>query len=316
VPDLRASGRTLLIVSGLATAGIALVRRGTRAGRPGSPYFAGSPLLMAHRGGSALAPENTLVAFQRAVDWWHADVLELDVQPTRDGEAVVFHDATLDRTTDAAGPIADRSYQELVQVDAGYRFSPDGGRSFPFRGGGVSIPSLAEVLAACPDVRVNIEIKNGKAQERVWETIREAGAVDRVLIAAGVTKNRRRLSGYPVPVSAGKEDLRTFIGQLRMGKVLITPDVDAFQIPLEWEGRQVLSRELIAEAHRLNIAVHVWTVDDLSEMNRLLDWNVDGIITDRPDRLARLLHVRNGRPLPPGPPNPVPQAFLEDVLRE
>ena len=92
--------------------------------RPGSPYLAGAPLLIAHRGGSALAPENTLLAFRQALEWWRADVLELDVQPTRDGEVVVIHDPTLDRTTDGTGPVAARTFAELRALDAGGWKSP------------------------------------------------------------------------------------------------------------------------------------------------------------------------------------------------
>jgi glycerophosphoryl diester phosphodiesterase len=298
-----------------ATTGAVLLQTRRRELRPGSAFFAGSPLLIAHRGGSGLAPENTLLAFRRALDWWRADVLELDVQPSRDGEAVVIHDPTLDRTTDGSGPVSEHSLAEIQQLDAGYRFTPDGGSTYPFRGQGVGVPKLAEVLAAFPDTRVNIEIKDGRAQEAVWEAIRETDALDRVLIAAGSNRNRARLKDYPVPVSAGKEDLQPFIAQLRLGIILYMPPVDAFQIPDYWDGKQVLTPELVQAARQRNVPVHVWTVDEVEAMKRYLDWGVDGIVTDRPDRLASLLHERTGRPLPPGPPDPCPEPFLERLLR-
>jgi glycerophosphoryl diester phosphodiesterase len=263
--------------------------------RPGSPYFAGAPLLFAHRGGAGLAPENTLFAFERAVAWWQADALELDIQPTRDGEAIVFHDSTIDRTTDGTGPVAAHTLDELRTLDAGYRFTPDLGESFPFRARRIGIPTLLEVLTAVPGIRVNIEIKDGRAQDRVWESVREADAADRVLIAAGSNRNRARLRGYPVPVSAGKEDLRVFLGQLRLGAIAYVPPVDAFQVPDVWDGRPVISEALVRAAHSRNIPVHVWTVDVVRDMELYLDWGVDGIITDRPDRLARVLHRRVGR---------------------
>ncbi len=308
----------LLLPAAAAAAAVGaylLTRDRAHTGRPGWPYLAGAPLLIAHRGGSGLAPENTLLAFQRALDWWGADILELDVQPTRDGEAVVFHDDTLDRTTDGSGPVSARTLAELKQLDAGHHFTPDGGQTFPFRGRDIGIPTLAEVLRAFPGVRINIEIKDGRAQERVLETIRQENALGRVLIAAGARRNRARFRGVAVPVSAGKEEIRLFAGQLWLGLALYTPPVDALQIPDRWQGVEVTTRALVEAAHARNIPVHVWTVDEEDEMHRFLEMGVDGIVTDRPDRLARVLHERIGRPLPAGPPDPLPEPSLERLLR-
>lgn len=282
--------------------------------RPGRAYLAGAPLLIAHRGGAALAPENTRLAFERALDWWRADILELDVQPTRDGEAVVFHDSTLDRTTSGTGPVAEHTLQEISALDAGYHFTPDGGASFPFRGRGLTVPTLAEILSAFPHARINIEIKDGRAQERVRASIREAGAADRVLVAAGKLRDRALFRRSGLPLSAAEEEVRAFVLQLRLGIDLYMPPVDAFQLPERWKEEQVVTPRLVRAAHARNIAVHVWTVDELEDMIRLLDWEVDGIITDRPDRLARLLHERFGRPLPPGPPEEGVEPFLQSLL--
>jgi glycerophosphoryl diester phosphodiesterase len=270
--------------------------------RPGAAYLAGAPLLIAHRGGGALAPENTLVAFRRALEWWRADILELDVQPTSDGEVVVFHDATLDRTTDGSGPVASHTLRELRALDAGFRFGLDG--AFPFRSIGVGIPTLTEVLNAFPAARINVEIKDCRAQERVRESIEKANATHRVLVAAGDLANRSLFHDHPVAKSASAEELRAFYiaHRLRLTSRM-RMRVDAFQMPERHEGRQVLSPRLVSDAHARNIAVHVWTVDEAGDMHRLLDWGVDGIITDRPDRLAEVLHSRFGRPLPPGPPD-------------
>jgi glycerophosphoryl diester phosphodiesterase len=293
------------------------MRRTTRERtRPGAPYLAGAPLVIAHRGGSALAPENTLLAFRQAVEWWGADLLELDVRPTRDGEVVVIHDPTLDRTTSGAGAVSRASLAQLREVDAGHRFSPDGGRTYPYRGGEARVPTLDEVLAAFPGVRLNVEIKDGRAQERVWEVIHQAGAASRVLVAAGQARNRARFGAYPGAVSASGAEMRAFYLAHRLGLAhRYRPAVDAFQMPESYGGRQVLSPRLVADAHAQNIAVHVWTVDEVGDMRRLLDWGVDGIVTDRPDRLARLLHERAGRPLPPGPPDGAAPPSVERLLR-
>lgn len=273
-----------------------------RRARPGAPYLAGAPLLIAHRGGSALAPENTLLAFRQAIDWWGADILELDVQCTREGEAVVFHDETLDRTTDGSGPIAARGLHEIQELDAAYRFSPDG-VSAPFRGSGVRVSTLAEVLRACPEVRINLEVKDSRAAESVAAAIHEAAAEHRVLVAAGRRADRKDLGSGPWPISASEEELRAFYLCHRLRLTRFVPvGVDALQLPDVHDGRRIVTPRLISDAHALNLPVHVWTVDEEADMRRLLGWGADGVVTDRPDRLARVLHETHGRPAPPGPP--------------
>src|SRR5262245_31246989 len=119
------------------------------------PFFQGlAPTLhISHRGGAKLAPENTLMAFRIAVERYQTDMLELDIHRTRDGAWVVMHDPTLDRCTDLRGPVSEFTFPELRQADAGYWFSLDGGQSYPFRGRGARIPSLAETLRAFPKTR-------------------------------------------------------------------------------------------------------------------------------------------------------------------
>ncbi|HEU0052316.1 MAG TPA: glycerophosphodiester phosphodiesterase [Longimicrobium sp.] len=285
------------------------------ASRPGYRYLAGAPLLIAHRGGSALAPENTLDAFRRALGWWGADILETDVQPTRDGDALVIHDPTVDRTSNGTGAVSSFTVAELKRLDAGFRFTPDG-KTFPFRGKGVVFSTLREVLTALPHARVNVEIKDGRAQQAVWDTVHELGAEHRVLIAAGDRRNRSRFKGYAGPQSAGAQDLYAFyLAHLAHLARLHAPSIDAFQMPERHHGRQVLDPRWVREAHVRNVAIHVWTVDEVDDMRRLLEWGVDGIITDRPDRLARVLNETRGRPLPPGPPPGEAEPWLEWLLR-
>lgn len=283
--------------------------------RPGHPYLAGAPLLIAHRGGAALAPENTLLAYRQAIEWWGADILEIDVQPTADGEVVVIHDETVDRTTDGSGPVAGLTLAELQRLDAGYRFSADAGATFPYRGRGLRIPTLAEVLAAFPRHRVNVEIKDGRAARRTREVVGAAAAEGRVLLAAGKRADRLAAGGYPGASSAGEEELRRFyiLHRLRLAR-WHRPVIDAFQMPLTHRGRELPDARFVADAHRLNLAVHVWTVDDVEVMERLLSRGVDGIVTDRPDRLARVLTRLAGRPAPPGPPPGELPASLERLL--
>jgi len=291
-----------------------IFRRG--GSRPGHRYLAGAPLLIAHRGGSKLAPENTLAAYRRALDWWRADLLEIDVQPSRDGDAIVIHDPTVDRTTDGTGEVSSFTADEIRRLDAGFRFTPDGGETFPCRGTGVRLSTLREVLEALPHARVNVEIKDARAQQAVRDTVHELHAVHRVLIAAGDRKNRSRFRDYPGPQSAGAQDMYAFYGlHLAHAAALWSPTVDAFQMPEAHNGRQVLTPRMLAELHARNVAVHVWTIDEVADMRRLLEWGVDGIVTDRPDRLARLLHEVRGRPLPPGPPPGEAEPWMERLLR-
>jgi glycerophosphoryl diester phosphodiesterase len=286
------------------------------ASRGGKPYLAGAPLLLAHRGGSGLAPENTAAAFTCAVEWWRADVLELDVQCSRDGQAVVIHDATVDRTTDARGRVSTFTAAELRDLDAGYRFTPDRGVTHPFRGAGEGILTLAEVVERFQSVRINIEIKDGRAQPSVMETVRSAGAAHRVLVAAGRLGNRSLFAGWPGPTSASGEELRGFYLRYVTGRTrAYRPPVDALQMPERYLGRRVLSPALVRVAHEHNLAVHVWTVNSEVDMRRLLDWNVDGLVTDRPDRLARILVERGVRPPPPGAPEDSLEPWLERLLR-
>ena len=276
--------------------------------RPGHPYFAGSPLLIAHRGGALLAPENTLIAFQNAVRLWGADMVEMDVQLTRDGEVVVIHDETVDRTTDGRGRVADLTYSQLQSMDAGYGFrDPEGNPTF--RGTGVTVPRFEDVLLALPDTRMNVEAKDDRSAPDLVKIILKHGAQDRVLVAAEFEKNREAVKGYPGPWGASREDLLQFL------KAVYWPwgrkqglDCDVLQIPEKHRGLRLLNRRFLVEAHARNLPIHVWTVNDGNDMRRLVRMGVDGVQTDRPDRLAWVLTELVGRPLPPaaastGPPS-------------
>ncbi len=268
--------------------------------RPGHSYLAGSPLLIAHRGGAGLAPENTLAAFQNAVHEWGADMLEMDVRSTLDGEVVVIHDETVDRTTSGTGRVEDLTLEQLRELDAGHHFrDPEGRQSF--RGTGVRVPTFEEVLEALPGVRMNVEAKDRRSAPGLVATIFRHASEDRVLVAAEWERNRRAVSGYPGPWGASRRDLMWFFILIHtpLGR-FYTPKCDALQIPETHHGIRVLSRHFLREAHARNLPIHVWTVDDPEDMNRLLDMGVDGIQTDRPDLLAPILTERFGRPRPPG----------------
>lgn len=266
--------------------------------RPGRTYCAGAPMLVAHRGGARLAPENTMAAFQSAVDDWDADMLELDVRLTADGHVVVIHDETVDRTTDGSGRVGDMTLAEIQQLDAGYRFENlDGEPSF--RGRGVRVPTIEEVLVSCPHIRVNAEAKEPQVAAPLARVIERQGAHDRVLFAAEHERNRSAVRGYAGPWGASRRDCALFWVLHRLPFVGYTPDVDIFQVPEHFHGFRILTPAVIRAAHERNIPVHVWTVNEPDDMRRLLEWGVDGIQSDRLDLLSEVLVERCGRPLPP-----------------
>lgn len=271
-----------------------------RAPRSDHPYLAGAPLLMAHRGGAALAPENTMEAFRIAVERWGADVLEMDVRLSRDGEVVVIHDPTVDRTTDGAGRVEDLTWEELAELDAGFRFLDLEGRP-SFRGKGVRIPRFSEVLEAFPAVRLNVEAKDSRVAYPLVGLIRRHQAERRVLVAAERERNRRRVRGYPGPWGSSRRQVALFLLSHRFpGGGPYIPGADALQVPEIHRGIRIVTPRFVQQAHRKGLAVHVWTVNDPADMVRLLSWGVDGIQTDRPDLLAAVLVKAVGRPPPPG----------------
>ncbi len=262
--------------------------------------MAGAPLLVAHRGGSRLAPENTVASFRTARDVWEADMLEMDVHLTRDGEVVVIHDPTVDRTTDGTGAVASLTMAELARLDAGYRFLDLEGRP-TFRGRGVRIPRFEELLTEFPDSRLNVEVKVAEAAAPLAAVIRRHGAEERVLVAAELERRRAGARGYGGPWGASRyQAMILWLTHRIPGSSLYTPAADILQIPEWWKGMRVVTPSLVRAAHRRNLPVQVWTVDDPDDMRRLLSWGVDGIQTDRPDLLARVLLEEVGRPAPPG----------------
>lgn len=226
-------------------------------------------------------------------------MLELDVHRTSDGEIVVLHDRTVDRTTNGSGAVADMSWEDVSRLDAGYHFEEGG--DFPFRDQGVGIPRLAEVLEAFPGMRLNVEAKAAAAAGPLVELIRAHGAEARVLVAAADEADRRDARGYPGPWGASAGQLRRFwlLHATPFGAVY-TPRCDVLQVPATHKGRAVVTPAFVREAHRRNLPVHVWTIDDPLEMRRLLALGVDGIQSDRPDLLARVLVEDHGRHPPPG----------------
>lgn len=276
--------------------------------RPAHDVLRGGPLLIGHRGAAGLAPENTMPSFREAVERWAVDMIELDVRASSDGECVVIHDATVDRTTNGTGPVAGMTLEELRELDAGYRFVDEHG-DHPFRGQGITIPTLDEVLETFPDTPFTVEIKIGTVQEPLRETIRRHDAADRVIVAGMDYRHQTLFRDYEGARSAPTRTagwfyafhrLRLAWGWPRRAHVFQVPELHPHDGREDEGARRIVTERFIRDAARRGVPVHVWTVNDPEAMRRLLEWGVDGLITDRPDIAARVMAEVVDRPLPPG----------------
>jgi glycerophosphoryl diester phosphodiesterase len=254
-----------------------------------APFPGPKPRVFGHRGAAGLAPENTLASFALALALG-AEVLEFDVHASRDGIIVVIHDATLDRTTDGAGPVREQTLYELQQLDAGYCFTRDP-HDFPYRGHGVRIPTFESVLRQFPLAYCNVEIKQADPPivAEVVGVIRRLDAHRRVLLAAehdSIMREIRQHAG-DIPTSFSAAEVADFVARLRSGAFEdYRPAGCALQIPPRFGDMELITAESVAAAHRCGCEVHAWTINQREEMVRLLRLGVDGIMSDLPG-LAR-----------------------------
>lgn len=241
--------------------------------------------MFAHRGGRALGPENTTEAFDRGLAAG-ADGLELDVHLSSDGIPIVHHDPDLDRCTNRRGPVCDQPADALAAADAAWSFGEEAG--FPLRGRGIGVPRLADVLARYPGVPTIIEIKaaNRGTAAAVVDAIRDAGAIERVCVGSfsRLALEVVRAMEPRIATSASREEGQRALYRSWCGLgIRRHPPYRAFQVPEQAGRLTVVSPRFIRAAHRRNLAFHVWTVNEEADMWRLLDWGVDGLISDRPD---------------------------------
>jgi glycerophosphoryl diester phosphodiesterase len=255
------------------------------------PFFdVPHPTVIGHRGCAGEAPENTLNSFQRALEVGAA-ILESDVHLTRDDVPVLLHDDEVDRNTDGSGRVAELTFARVQELDAGYRFSPDGGHSHPFRGRGLRIPSLREALEACPGARFNLELKEHLPGlvEKTLEVVCDAGRESLTLLTAAEDplmaelRTRVEASGAGVALGACTGDVLDFIRSATDGSAP-KPGPMALQVPAEFGGNPLVTPAFIDHAHAHGIVVHVWTINEIDEMESLLDLGVDGLVTDYPGR--------------------------------
>lgn len=262
-------------------------------------FFDGDPpRVFGHRGAAGLAPENTLPSFALSVALG-APYIELDVHGTRDGKVVVIHDSTLERTTNATGAVVAYTYEQLAALDAGYRFTTDGS-SFPYRSQRICLPTLESVLTIHATQCFNIEIKQEHPAiiEMVVEIIERTGTLDRVLLAAEhapIMAVIRRVVGDRVVTGMSAVEVVEFMDRFgRDDWAGYRPPGRALQIPPRFGNIELVTAGTVAAAHRLGLEVHVWTVNDADEISRLLDFGVDGIMSDLPGLAAAAVAARAG----------------------
>lgn len=265
---------------------------------PASNYYRDldRPLVIAHQGGDGVWPGDTMYAFENAVQIG-ADVLEMDAHITKDGQIVLMHDEKVDRTTDGTGLIEDLTLDQLKQLDAAYKWSNDDGKTFPYRGQGIQVPTLEELFQQFPEMRYVIEIKltENPIDKPLCELIRKYSLQDKVVIASfhdQAMKNFRKTCPE-VATSASRGEVTTFV---LLGKVLLSglvaPGYESIQPPYdpaESKNIPIMTKRFIREAHAKNVAVEPWTVDDPKLMKQYIEWGVDGIMTDRPDLMTQVL---------------------------
>ena len=247
---------------------------------PGEPGYFAAPLprVLAHRGLAIGVPENTLASFEKAAAAG-VDYIETDVNASADGVAIASHDPTLERLVGRPERIADLTLAELLEIDLG---------------GGVTFVTLADVLAAHPGIRFNIDIKAEDVARPAAQAIIDAGATDRVLITS-FSSRRRRAAVDRLPGVAASASAAEFVPALIFAKLGLVPAVrfllrrvDAVQIPLTIFGLHTTTPRMVRRLHAAGVEVHVWTINDVEVARALLDRGVDGIVTDRADLMLPL----------------------------
>lgn len=260
-------------------------------------FFTPDLEIIAHRGGAIEAPENTLVAFDAAVTISPKVILELDIHYSSDKKIVVHHDPVLERTTNGVGKLRNLTFDELRKLDAGYNFKNEQGE-YSYRGKGIQIPTLEELFAKYPDTRMIIEVKPNERDlgKDLYDLARKYNRMDKTIFASEHSRVVQYLRSLDAEIltNAGEDEILRTLMLLNVNlPSLDSMKADAFCIPESHSGIQILSPELISELNKRHKKAYIWTVNDESDMRRLIEQKVHGIITDRPKALSTLLNPLN-----------------------
>lgn len=256
------------------------------------------PYNIAHRGGAALAPEETLVAFTNA-EKVGANMFEYDVHITKDGHLIASHDPTVDRITTGSGRINELTLTEIKQFDAGEKFVDlKGGR--PYKDKGVTLATVEEIFQHFPYMPAVIELKDTNNPvyyeamvQEMWRLIQQYNMQDKVIIASfdhAINQRFQEISNGQVAIGGGESEAQRYIVKLllRLNGIIRT-DAQAFQLPLEQHNIDLTQRNIIKGSQRLGIDVYYWTINDDATMRQLIRRDVDGIMSDNPALLSRVL---------------------------
>jgi len=255
-------------------------------------------LNIAHRGGRRIRPEHTLLAYDQALEDG-ADILELDVGETSDGALVVMHDDEVDRTTDCTGLIKEMTFAEIRECDAGYEFTPDDGETYPYRGIGLVVPTLQEVFDRYPDVAFIIEIKQETPSivDNFVQTLRDSGVEDKMIGSqfSDDVLAELRAAAPEIATNTGVNETLVFWGKAFDDlDPEYEPPAEFLQVPTQFDVGDrivdVLHPGFVPRAHELDMYVHVWTINDEQEMRDLIALGVDGIMTDDPPLLTKVIN--------------------------
>ncbi|MFK7601849.1 glycerophosphodiester phosphodiesterase [Deinococcus sp. SM5_A1] len=286
---------TLALLIGLGACGGDSAQ--TEGARP-NPLITGRVWNVAHQGGELLWPSNTMLAFRNSAALG-VDMLDTDMHATKDGVLVLSHDDTLDRLTNTKGKIEDMTLAQVQAADAGYTLSPDGGQTFPFRGQSVRVATLSEMLGEFPKLPLSIEIKQVKPSLGVpfCKALRDAGATERVVVSSfsDVAMGDFRAACPEVLTSMTEKELRPLVLLSKVGLSGLAPvPGKSAQVPMKGGGLSVVTPSFVKAMHRRGVSVQVWTINDEATMRRLIKMGVDGILTDDPVLLKRVLEEEKG----------------------
>jgi len=264
------------------------------------------PLVIAHRGDSSNIPENTIQAFKDAFELG-VDCLETDVHITKDDQFVLFHDDAVDRTTEAKGLVSSFTLSELKKLDAGYHFQPP---NFPFRAKGLQIQTLDEILQKFP-IRFNLDIKDKdpKVPELLAMKLKELQVEERVMVSSFHQNQINRFRKFSdIPTSAGPKEVFKFwrvakkwnrkkrnieVEKVSQKKIFRSElPYYALNIPEVYYFLKIITPELIKFAHidGIDISIQIWTINNKKDIHKFLEWEIDGIFTDKPKMMLESLN--------------------------
>ena len=248
--------------------------------------------MIGHRGGAGAAPENTVTAIRHGLEAG-ADAIEFDIHGTKDGRIVVFHDETLERTTDGTGVVEELTLDELRRFDAGFNFTPDFGRSFPFRGTGIGIPTLDEAVEACEGRPIVCEIKTPRSGQALAAWLPGKPVRERMIVGGFEADDVRPATSVARWRCANQRDLTPFVLLGKLGILArLAADITAAMVPVRKGLIRVVTAGFVRRCHEAGIGVHVWTVNEPDEMRQLLELGVDGLISDYPAIARRIVEER------------------------